>query len=37
VGFNGIFNMSPTDHNGLSKDDEIMIQIKNGQFVPLSY
>ena len=37
VGFNGIFTMSPEDHNGLSIEDEIMIEIKNGQFVPFSY
>ncbi len=37
VGFHGIFNMSPKDHNGLDKKDTIMIQIKNGQFLPLYY
>jgi ABC-type branched-subunit amino acid transport system substrate-binding protein len=37
VGFHGIFNMSPQDHNGLDKKDTIMIQIKNGQFLPLYY
>jgi branched-chain amino acid transport system substrate-binding protein len=37
VGFHGIFNMSPQDHNGLDKKDTIMIQIKNGQFLLLYY
>jgi branched-chain amino acid transport system substrate-binding protein len=32
----GEFNMSETDHNGLTKDSAIMIQIRNGQFEPLN-
>lgn len=35
-GFNGtagIFNMSPEDHNGLTKDAFEMIQVKDGKFV----
>ncbi len=30
VGQHGIFNFSPTDHNGLSKDDLEMVVVKNG-------
>jgi branched-chain amino acid transport system substrate-binding protein len=37
VGYNGVFNLSPQDHNGLSLKDHTMIQIKNGQFLPLRY
>lgn len=33
VGQLGIFNFSPTDHNGLSKKDLIMVQVKNGDWV----
>ncbi|MCE5334654.1 MAG: ABC transporter substrate-binding protein [Desulfobacteraceae bacterium] len=32
VGMHGIFNMSPTDHNGLSKDDLEMIVVKDGKW-----
>jgi branched-chain amino acid transport system substrate-binding protein len=32
VGQHGIFNMSPQDHNGLSKDDLEMIVVKNGDW-----
>jgi branched-chain amino acid transport system substrate-binding protein len=31
----GIYNMSPTDHAGLSKDSLHIIQIKGGKWVPL--
>ncbi|UCG38003.1 MAG: ABC transporter substrate-binding protein, partial [bacterium] len=30
VGTGGIFNFSPEDHNGLTKDGFVMIQIKDG-------
>lgn len=30
VGISGIFNFSPTDHNGLSPDAFVMVKIKNG-------
>jgi branched-chain amino acid transport system substrate-binding protein len=32
VGQHGIFNMSPTDHCGLSKDDLEMVVVKNGDW-----
>jgi len=32
VGTGGIFNFSPDDHNGLSLDALVMIQIKNGEW-----
>jgi branched-chain amino acid transport system substrate-binding protein len=32
VGMHGIFNMSPQDHNGLSKDDLEMIVVKDGKW-----
>ncbi len=32
VGMHGIFNFSPTDHNGLTKDDLEMIVAKNGNW-----
>lgn len=35
VGTAGIFNFSPTDHNGLTMDAFEMLTVKNGQFVPL--
>lgn len=31
----GEFNMTETDHNGLSKEAAIMLEIKNGQFQPV--
>ena len=34
VGQHGIFNFSPTDHNGLSKDDIEMIVVKDGKWAP---
>jgi branched-chain amino acid transport system substrate-binding protein len=33
VGTAGIFNMSPTDHNGLDLDSFDMLTVKNGRFV----
>lgn len=32
VGMHGIFNMSPSDHNGLSKDDLEMVVVKDGKW-----
>ena len=32
VGLSGIYNMSPTDHNGLSLDDVVLIKVQNGKF-----
>jgi len=29
MGINGTYNYSPTNHNGLSKDDFVMIEVKN--------
>lgn len=34
VGVSGVYNMSPTDHNGLGEDSMVMIQVKDGKFVP---
>ena len=33
VGIDGIFNMSPKDHNGLTEKAFVMVQVKNGRFV----
>ncbi len=30
VGINGTFNMSPEDHNGLTKDSLVMVRVKDG-------
>ena len=30
VGINGTFNMSPEDHNGLTKDSLVMVMVKDG-------
>jgi branched-chain amino acid transport system substrate-binding protein len=35
VGASGVFNMSPTDHNGVGMDAFEMVTVKNGQFVLL--
>ncbi|PKM79596.1 MAG: ABC transporter substrate-binding protein [Firmicutes bacterium HGW-Firmicutes-14] len=35
VGISGIFNMSAEDHNGLGLDSMIMVEIKDGQWVPV--
>jgi branched-chain amino acid transport system substrate-binding protein len=32
VGQHGVFNFSPRDHNGLSKDDLAMVVVKNGDW-----
>lgn len=32
VGMHGIFNMTPQDHNGLSKDDLEMVVVKDGKW-----
>ncbi len=32
AGCGGIFNMSPTDHEGLTKDAFVMVQIQNGKW-----
>jgi branched-chain amino acid transport system substrate-binding protein len=34
VGVSGVYNLSPTDHNGLGEDSMVMIQVKDGKFVP---
>ncbi len=36
VGTGGIFNLSPTDHNGLDINAFEMITVKDGRFVPLA-
>lgn len=33
VGINGTFNMSPEDHNGLTKDSLVMVGVKDGGWV----
>lgn len=33
IGIAGEFNMSPTDHTGLTKDSFVVVEIKNGEFV----
>ncbi len=33
TGISGVFNMSPTDHNGLSLDSMVMVEIVNGKWV----
>ena len=33
AGTGGVFNMSPTDHNGLGMDSFEMLTVKNGAFV----
>lgn len=32
VGVSGIYNLSPTDHNGLGPDSMVIIQVKDGKF-----
>jgi branched-chain amino acid transport system substrate-binding protein len=34
MGTAGVFNMTPDDHTGLSKDSFIIVEIRNGEFVP---
>ncbi len=36
IGTGGIFNFSPTDHNGLAIDCFEMLTVKDGKFVPLA-
>ncbi len=36
VGTGGVFNYSPTDHNGLALDAFEMLTVKDGRFVPLA-
>ncbi|HDO22177.1 MAG TPA: branched-chain amino acid ABC transporter substrate-binding protein, partial [Nitrospirae bacterium] len=36
VGTGGIFNFSPTDHNGLGMDSFDMLTVRNGRFVLLN-
>jgi branched-chain amino acid transport system substrate-binding protein len=33
VGVSGIYNLSPTDHNGLGVDSMVMVQVKGDKFV----
>ena len=32
VGLSGVYNMSPSDHNGLSLDDVVLIEVQDGKF-----
>jgi branched-chain amino acid transport system substrate-binding protein len=32
IGTAGVFNFSPTDHNGLAKDCLVMVKILNGKW-----
>ncbi|MDY6954765.1 MAG: ABC transporter substrate-binding protein [Thermodesulfobacteriota bacterium] len=32
VGLSGVYNMSPSDHNGLSLDDVVLIKVEKGKF-----
>lgn len=34
VGVSGVYNLTPEDHNGLDVDSLVMVQVKNGTFVP---
>ena len=34
VGVSGVYNLTPEDHNGLGVDSMVMVQVKNGKFVP---
>ena len=33
VGISGIYNLTPEDHNGLTVDSMVMVQVKDGKFV----
>ncbi len=33
IGISGVFNMSPTNHNGLDLDSMVMVEIKDGKWV----
>jgi len=32
IGISGVFNMSPTDHNGLDEDSMVLVQIENNEW-----
>lgn len=34
VGLSGVYNLTAEDHNGLDVDSMVMLQVKNGKFVP---
>jgi branched-chain amino acid transport system substrate-binding protein len=34
VGVSGVYNLTAEDHNGLGVDSMVMVQVKNGKFVP---
>ncbi len=34
VGLSGVYNLTAEDHNGLDVDSLVMVQVKNGKFVP---
>jgi branched-chain amino acid transport system substrate-binding protein len=34
VGVSGVYNLTAEDHNGLDVDSMVMVQVKNGKFVP---
>ena len=34
VGLSGVYNLTAEDHNGLGVDSMVMVQVKNGKFVP---
>lgn len=36
VGISGVFNLSPEDHNGISKESLVLVQIKDGGWVYVS-
>ena len=34
VGVSGTYNITPEDHNGLALDSMVIVQVKDGKFVP---
>jgi hypothetical protein len=34
VGISGVYNLTAEDHNGLDVDSMVMVEVKNGTFVP---
>jgi len=32
TGVSGVFNLTPTDHNGLDEDSMVLVRIRNGQW-----
>jgi branched-chain amino acid transport system substrate-binding protein len=34
VGISGVYNLTAEDHNGLDVDSMVMVQVKDGKFVP---